>query len=116
MATPSLAVRFAAEPLRSSAFGAVTGSYTAIGTPFEHPIRIIFIQNLSDETLLFSFDGVNDAFRLTGNGFLLLDIMANHGTPSNWNIAQGSSVYVKNDGVAPTTGSADVAAFYGSGT
>jgi len=107
----SLAIRLFPETLRSLAFGSILAGYVGIGSSFAHPIRIIFIQNLTDVLLLFSFDGVNDHFPLPSNGFLLLDVTSNKSVSMGCFIAQGTRLYVKRSGV-PSSGAVYVSAFY----
>lgn len=113
MSNYALAVKFAAEPLRSLAFGSISGTYAGIGTPFDHPIRQLYIQNLTDKTLVYSFNGVDDHFKLPEQGFLLLDVTANKTQQGGWYVAEGTRIYVKQDSAAATAGEAVVSAFYG---
>jgi hypothetical protein len=110
----SMSVRFKAEPLRSLAFGSIGATYMGLGTSFVHPIRLIFLQNLTNQLLLFSLDGINDHIVLPPSGFLLLDITSNKTREQGWYIAEGDRIYVKEDGAAPTTGGVALSAFYGS--
>lgn len=103
-------IRALFEPLRSLAAGGIGAAYMGIGTAFENPVRVIFIQNLTDQTVMFSFDGVDDHLPLPSNGFFLLDVTANKSI-NNFNIAEGDRVYVKQLGV-PTTGSVYVTIVY----
>jgi hypothetical protein len=108
------AVRLAAEPVRSLAFGSISGTYAGIGTSFVFPCRILFIQNLTDATLMFSFDGVNDHFPLPASGFLLVDVESNKTTTGGaLNLPIGTRVYVRTIGT-PTLGSVYVSTFYGA--
>lgn len=111
----SLAIRLLAEPVRSLAAASILAGYMGIGTSFDHPCRILFVQNLTDATLMFSLDGVNDHFPLIANAFLLLDVTTNKTLSTGCFISQGQRIYVKQVGV-PTTGSAYVSTFYGSTT
>lgn len=108
----NLALKMVPEPVRSLAFGSINNTYMGIGTAFEHPIRILFVQNLTDATLMFSLDGIDDHFPLPGSGFLLLDITSNKTLAQGCFIAEGQRVYVKEE-ETPTTGSVYVSAFYG---
>ncbi len=110
----SLAVRIAFEPLRSLAAASVVAGYTAVGTPLAHPARQIFLQNLTDQTVMFSFDGVNDAFPLPANGFFLDDITSNKSVSDAFYLAKGTQLYVKEVG-NPATGSIYFASMYGLG-
>lgn len=114
MALQSLAIRFAAEPVRSLAFGSIGAGYTGVGTSLVNPARQFFIQNLTDSTLMFSFDGINDHFPLPSNGFFLNDISSNRSTSiQGWFLAEGSRIYVKQLGV-PSMGAVYVSVFYGA--
>ncbi len=84
-----------------------------IGTALDHPARILWITNLTDVTLLFSMDGVNDHWKLPSQGYILIDVAANQNSAQGLYIAEGTRIYVKQDGV-PSTGSADVSVMYGS--
>lgn len=111
----SLALRLYPETVRTLAFGSISGTYAGIGTSFSHPIRILFVQNLTDQTLMFSFDGVNDHFPLPEMGFLLLDVTANKSVSQGFFIQEGQRLYVKDIGVNPTAGAVYVSVFFGQG-
>ena len=106
----SLAIRLYPEPLRSLAFGGISGTYAGIGTSFTSPSRIFWVQNLTDVTLTFSLDGLVDHFQLPTNGFVLLDVTTNQVQSSGCFISQGTRVYVKG---APTLGQANVSTWFG---
>ncbi len=107
----NLAIRLLAEPLRSLAFGSISGTYAGIGTSFANPCRIMHILNTTDVVLTFSMDGVNDHFVVAPNGFILLDITTNKTqVGGSLVISQGQRIYVKG---SPTLGSVYLAVFYG---
>lgn len=105
-------IRLEVEEMRSLAYGSIGASYMGIGSAFSNPIRIIFIQNLTNGTLLFSFDGVTDHFPLAASGFLLLDVTANKTREQGYYIAEGTRLYVK-ESDTPSSGSVYVTSFYG---
>jgi len=109
----SQAIRLVPESVRSLAFGSIGAGYTGIGTAIVNPVRMFHIQNLTDVTLMFSYDGVNDHFPLPPNGFLLLDITANKSRDHGFYLAEGTRVYVKEVGT-PTSGSVYLTVYYGS--
>jgi hypothetical protein len=109
----SLAIRLQCEPQRSLAAAAILAGYMGIGTSFNNPIRILFIQNYTNALLQFSFDGIIDHFPLEAGGFLLLDVTANKTIQTGCFFPEGARVYVKQIEV-PTTGSVYVTAFYGA--
>lgn len=107
-----LAQRLRWENLRSLAFGAISGTYEAVGTPFDHPIRLIRFVNMTDVDLLISTDGTHDKDIVPAGGFVLYDISTNKTEASSgFFIDQGGIIYVKG---APTLGSFYIAALYAS--
>lgn len=114
MAGPSLSIRMRAEPVRSVAAAAIGAAYMGVGTAINHPARQFFVQNLTDVSLMFSFDGVSDHFPLPANGFFLSDIMSNSSISQAFFLAEGDRLYVREfDGLA-TTGAVYFSVFYGS--
>lgn len=110
----SLAIRFRAEELRVLAFGSISGTFMGIGTAFANPVWLFLVQNYTDVTLEYSFDGVTPHFRLPQNGFLLLDVVANKSKGEGLWISQGDRLYVREVTTTPTSGDTVVSIFYGS--
>jgi hypothetical protein len=114
MAQSFNSIRFSAEPVRSLSSGSISAGYVGVGTSVGDPIRQFFIQNLTDATLMFSFDGINDHFPLPANGFFLNDIASNKlNSTQGWYLAEGTRLYVKEIGT-PSTGAVYFSVFYGS--
>ena len=102
-------------PVRSLAAAGVVAGYTAIGTALTDSARIFFIQNLTDQIIMISHDGVNDHYPLASGGFLLLDCTTNRDANSvGFYIPQNTRIFAKRVGV-PTTGNVYVTAFVGQG-
>ena len=101
---------FRAEGLRELAFGSIVAGYTAIGTPFTHPISKLYITNLTDADLKFSFRSPDDHFVLPSLGFILIDVSMENANEDY--ISIGTRISVKRL-ETPTTGSVYVSAFYG---
>lgn len=111
MSHQSLAVRMYPEPLRTLAFGSISGTYAGIGSAFMNPIRVLILQNETDETLTFSWDGVTDNLVLPSTGQLILDVTANSSLPAGaLYFGQGQRLYVMG---SPSTGSVYLSVFYG---
>ena len=108
----SLAIRIKPETCRTTAFGAIGAGYGAVGTAMDHPIRIFYLQNMTDETLMFSFDGTNDHLPLPAAGYIVIDVTANKSMDQGFYLAEGDTVYVRQIGV-PTVGSVYLSVFYG---
>lgn len=109
-----LSIKMLAEPVRTIAFGAIGPAYMGIGTAFNHPVRVIFVQNLTDQLMMFSFDGVNDHFPLPSGGYMILDITANKTEAGGFFFADDTRMYVRDLGILPTLGGIYLTVFYGS--
>lgn len=96
--------KFKLDPIRSLAFGSIGTSYTAIGSAFTNPARIIIFNNLTDVSILFSFDGITDHLILPTNGFKVLDVTSNEVRDDGFFIAEGTVIYAKQESVAATLG------------
>lgn len=108
----NLAIRLKAEPIRSAAFGDIGAGYTAVGDPLANPSRLLVINNLTDTSIMISFDGVEDHIALGGSGSFVLDITSNKGVAGGLFMAQGTTFYVK-EIVSPTSGALYISSFYG---
>ena len=109
----NLSIKFAPEECRTLAFGGIGVNYAAVGLPFDNPIRIFLLENLTDATLWFSFDGVTNHFPLYTLTSMILDVTANKTQKGAYFIAAGGQIYVKRLDV-PTAGSVYVTGFYGA--
>ena len=101
------------EPAKSLAFGSIGAAYMGVGSAFSKPVRILILQNLTDGIVWLSFDGINDHIPLASISYIILDLTANKGTNDGWFIGEGTRVYAKELGAAPTSGSVYVSACYG---
>lgn len=122
-----MSIRMLAEPLRSLSAATIAASGTTFisvkpyntpsGTiPLINPCRILHTQNLTDQNLWFSFDGITPHYVVPANGFVLLDSTANKAIVDAIYWAVGTTIYVAvpTGGVNPTTGSVYLSAYYGS--
>ncbi len=100
--------------LRSLGFASISGSYTAVGTAFTHPMRVIKIVNTCDADMIISFDGVNDNDIVTASSFALYDISTNEAGIDGWFFRTGTQVYVKQVS-APSSGKVYLTTMYGQG-
>jgi len=105
----ALGIELRVEALRTIAFGGISGTYAAIGTPFANPGRLLYIVNTTDVLLTFSYDGVIDHFVLPSNVSTIIDVCTNQSSTQGFYISTGTQLYVKG---APTTGSVYVTYYY----
>ena len=116
MSSSNLAIRLTAEPLRTLAFGSISGTYAGIGTALANPSRIFWLQNLTDVSVLISLDGVNDHIYLVSGEVFILDNTSNKANVGGaLSFAQGTRFYAKDDGSAPSSGQVTISTFYGTG-
>lgn len=103
------------EPLRSLAFGGISGSYAAVGTPFQNEIRAFCITNNTQGDMIFSLDDTNaegDMFVAKGS-YKLYDVQANMNAQfdDKYVLAKNTQVYVKQL-TAPTAGAVYIECIY----
>lgn len=67
------------EDLRSLGFAGISGTYAAVGTPTENPVRVFCITNNTQGHMIFSLDSTNSAGNMfvAAGSYKLYDIQAN---------------------------------------
>jgi hypothetical protein len=110
--------------LRSKANGAITSSYTAFGTAFDHRMRMIKITNATDGDMFIAFNsltvapasnGTADNDFIPSGGFVLYDFASNsEATGSPFVFQEGTQVWIRYS-TAPTTKSVYLTCVYGRG-
>lgn len=105
------------EPLRSLAFGSISGTYATVGTPLVNPSRIVCFTNDTEGNMIFSRDNsivAGEVFVAAGS-FKLFDITANHRPANQSDLAfeTGTQWYVKQD-EAPVSGSVYIESLHAS--
>jgi len=103
------------EPLRTLAFGGISGAYAAVGGPLEHPIRAFCITNNTQGDMIFSLDSTNvdgDMFVAAGS-YKLYDVQANMNAQfdDKYVLAIGEQFYVKQN-TAPVSGDVWIECLY----
>ncbi len=105
------------DTVRSLAFGGISGSYAAVGTPIQHNWREVHFINNTDGDVFFSADGINDNVFVPAGSFALYDIASNSNSSvgaTDLLFALFTQFYVKQS-VAPTLGSVYVQGFFARG-
>ena len=97
------------------AFSSISGTYAKVGTPTEHPGAMVYVYNLTNEPVQFSFDGVNDTFVLDLAQYVLFDFRANRSNESGgFYLPVGTQFWVKQIGAtAPTENGIYISIIYG---
>lgn len=109
----AFAVRF--DPYRTTAFGAITGTFTPIGGPTTHLMRLMKIVNNTNADINVSFDGTTNNDFIPANSFSLYDLQTNTQTNDYFYLADGTQVYINYNSGAPTSGAVYVIMIYGKG-
>lgn len=99
---------------RTLAFGGISASFAAIGSPFTHEMRIICVTNNTDGDMIFSTDGVNNMLFVAAGSFKLFDVCTNREQSSNLYFPANTQFLVKQSS-APTKGAVYVEAIYAQG-
>lgn len=110
----SVAIRMQFETLREIAYSSLTTSYISIGGPLLNPARQFILQNLTDQNVYFSLDGVNPIIKLPSGGYLISDVASNKTNIVGLFMVEGDIMYVKYDVTAPSAGSVCFSVMYGS--
>lgn len=92
---------------QETAFGSITSSFTAIGTPFTVSFCVLYVQNFTDQIMDFSisYDGATTTFSLAPNGIICSDMIANQ-----VQVSAGESAWVKYRSTPPASGFVQVSA------
>lgn len=103
------------DAVREIAFGDVSGTYAAVGTPFTDHVRLISFNTSLDQDVYISFDGTTNHLRLAKNSFQLFDLSANKIRDDGLFIPVGTQIYVKEVSASVASGSLWVEVMYGEG-
>jgi len=108
-------VRVRYEPLRSIGFAGISAVYAGVGLPFENPVRILKVTNLTTANILVSLNGIDDHDVVAANGFFLYDYASNKASTAGLlEQPQGDRIYVKAEDTLPTAGNLYVTVVYAS--
>jgi len=107
------------DTIRSIAFGSISGTYAALGTPLDVNGRIICFTNRTQGDVIISTDSTNadGQILVPANSFKLYDFTANlvSGKDDSFVLAVGTQFYVKQL-AAPVSGSVYIEIIYGEPT
>ena len=101
------------DTLRSLGFASVGAAYTAVGTAFTRPVRLLKIVNTTDINILVSTNGTTDHDVVAANGFTLYDLTANKVRDEGAFFRSGLTIFVKREAGAPTSGNVYVTVIAG---
>lgn len=103
------------EPLRSLAFGGISGSYAAVGTPLDNPVRAFCITNNTQGDMLFAIDNTVAAGQMfvAAGSYKLYDVQANINPQfdDKYVLSVGTQFYVKQN-TAPVDGNVWIECMY----
>jgi len=93
----------------------ITGSYTSLGSPFTDHVRLIDLNNTTDQEVYISFDGTTDHLRFAENSFKLFDLSANKIRDDGLFLPVGTQLFVKYVSTTTPNGAFWVEIMYGEG-
>jgi len=103
------------EPLRTLAFGGISGSYAAVGTPLEHQVRAFCITNDTQGDMIFSLDNTlaEGHMFIARGSYKLYDVQSNMNAQfdDKYVLAIGEQFYVKQETV-PVDGAVYIEVLY----
>jgi len=94
------------DPLRSLAFGGISGTYADLGPPLDTNSRLFKITNATNGDILVSLDGATDNMFVPAGSFTLYDLSTNSppiAVTDNLVLAIGTQFSVKQS-TAPSSG------------
>ena len=97
--------RIAWDAVRELAFGSISGTYAALGTPLADHARLLGLNNSTGVELYVSFDGSTNHLRIASNSFKLFDISTNKVRDDGLFLPVGTQIYVKQVSGAAAAGS-----------
>jgi len=101
------------EDLRSLAFGGISGVYAGVGTGSTNAIRMIKVTNLTDATLLISFNGIDDKDVIAASSAFIYDYGSNTSIQGGaLEQPSGTRIFVKQASGAATSGTVYVTIIY----
>ncbi len=92
-------VRF--DAVRSVAYDLITASYTPLGSPLGHEMRVLHFTNDTNGTYMISFDGFTDNTPILAEGFSLYDLTSDQDANESFRYETGTQLYIRYV-VAPT--------------
>lgn len=100
---------------RSLDFGSIAASYSNLGLPFGHLMRVVQFINNTDGDIAVSFDGgVSNNIPVIANTFALYDFTSDQDHNESFRYQQGTQLMIKYL-TAPTTGTFYAVCVYGKG-
>ena len=92
------------DAVRELAFGSISGTYATVGTPTSDNVRIISLNNSTDQEVYITFNGTTDNLRMAANSFQLYDLSSNKIRDDGLFIASGTQVSVREVSASVTSG------------
>jgi hypothetical protein len=84
-----------ADEIRTLGFGSIGFSFTPLGIPFAHPMRIVKFINTANADIIISYDGITNHDYVPAGGFVLYDFSSNDLDQAGWFMRVETQVYVK---------------------
>ena len=103
------------ENLRELNFGDFSGTYVPLGISFVNSVRLITLNNSTNQEIYISLDGINDHLRMAQNSFKLFDLSSNKVRDDGLFISSGTQIFIRYVSTIGTSGSIWLEAMYAEG-
>ena len=105
------------DAIRSVAYASIGASYTTLGTPFTHAMRVVQFVNNTNGDMMVSFDGTTDNVVIPADTFGLYDITSDQDSVEKFRYQVGTQLFVRylTAPTGPATGAFYAICIYGKG-
>jgi hypothetical protein len=101
------------DPIRSLAEASIGSTYSALGTAFTEPVRLLVVVNNTDGDMFVSDDGVNNKMFVSAGTTRVLDLTTNRTHRDQiWVFPKNTQFYIKYS-TMPTKGAVYLEAYWG---
>lgn len=107
-----MAARAFFEPIRTIAFGAISGAYASVGAPSTREIRVFCISNNTQGDMYLTTDTSEDQIFVPSGSFRLYDVQANVGPSDDKYVFPVGTQFSVKQITAPTSGSVYIEFIY----
>jgi len=108
----AISIRVAWEPLRTLAFGGISGTYAGVGGTLDNPAHQIVVENETDVDVFGSFNGITDHLFIPSGQARIYDFTSNKGPGGGFYLAQGARLYIRDNGTPASSGAVYLEVIY----
>ena len=100
------------EPVKTLAFGDISGAYASVGAATTHEVRLVCITNNTEGDMYFTTNTAQDEMFIAAGSFKLFDLQANREKDAEKFVLEVGTQFSVKQIEAPTSGSVYVECIY----